>query len=928
MKTATSGFISAISDSCPYHTVKFYYNGTELDITPKTFNYYGLMIGGENINIGETCASHIEFELYNPTITLENKEVQVKGGVEVNGSIEYVSLGYFTVTKPSIESEVYKYTAYDRMIGLERLYVSSLANPTTSTVMNEIATQLGYTFASTITEITLDVNKIKGYTYREMLGFISALCGANCIFNGNGEIEFKWFVQPTSELATIGTDRLYENGLELNSDEDITVGYIKCATGGKEEVPIEDTTTENTEIIDGEITEDEVIEEPTTETVDVILSVGSGNFGINISNPLMTQEVLQNIYDTYFSNFTFRPCKVNMLGNILLECGDIVTVNNGTNTYTVPIMSIQHSIDGGVVTNIETIAQNETEQEISYTSPTVKLMDRVYYEILEANKAIINDLTANTITTEYLTANFTKIFQANIENGAITNAMIGTEAVKTSQIADGSITDAKIVELTANKIKAGTLDVERLIVTQNNQKYLFHVNEDGTTEYQKLNGNILEDRSITADKIVANAITAKEIASRTITANKIVSRSITANEIAANTITSAEIKSGSITASKIDVNDLFAQDITATGTITGLKVSAGEINGCSYNFLDGEGGTMLSLYQDGNYTTFEGYDGSSLKFEGCRVISLSSNISLSISSQDVYISGNLNCDSISVGKTSYLNTALYLGDGTDSSGTRYYINSNGTGRFNTLYEDGTALSSKYASASHTAHSSVTSNAGVYADTNMRIGNNRNTSTEYALATYWKDGSVHNLASRASDGLTSFFGWAGSSSYATICNLRSRTCRYTNASGTTNLSDVRLKDNFTSLDKWSSFFDAIEPCAFKMKTGNSGRFHIGYKAQQIEQALVDNGLTTQDFGGFIKMPYLPDSDNEEVNKVYEEVGIKEGEDEYGLIYTEFTALNTYEIQKLKTKVKEQQSEIEILEQRLENLEQKVGGNSAS
>ena len=188
MKTATSGFISAISDGCPYHTVKFYYNGTELDITPKTFNYYGLMIGGENINIGETCASHVEFEIYNPTVTLENKEIQVKCGIEVNGSIEYVSLGYFTVTKPSIESEVYKYIAYDRMIGLERLYVSSLTNPTTSTVMNEIATQLGYSFASTITEISLDVNKIKGYTYREMLGFISALCGANCICNGDGAI--------------------------------------------------------------------------------------------------------------------------------------------------------------------------------------------------------------------------------------------------------------------------------------------------------------------------------------------------------------------------------------------------------------------------------------------------------------------------------------------------------------------------------------------------------------------------------------------------------------------------------------------------------------------------------------------------------------------------------------------------------------------
>ena len=662
MKTATSGFISAISDGCPYHTVKFYYNGTELDITPKTFNYYGLMIGGENINIGETCASHVEFEIYNPTVTLENKEIQVKCGIEVNGSIEYVSLGYFTVTKPSIESEVYKYIAYDRMIGLERLYVSSLVNPTTTTVMYEIATQLGYTFVSAIPDIPLDANKIKGYTYREMLGFISALCGANCIFNGNGEIEFKWFVKPTSDLATIGTDRLYENGLELNSDEDLTIGYIKCATGQTENTTTDENGEEN------------------TETVDVILSVGSGNFGINISNPLMTQEVLEKIYNTYFNNFTFRPCKVNLLGNILLECGDIVTVNNGTNTYTVPIMSIQHSIDGGVVTNIETIAQNETEQEISYTSPTVKLMDRVYYEILEANKAIINDLTANTITTEYLTANFTKIFQANIENGAITNAMIGTEAVKTSQIADGSITDAKIVELTANKIKAGTLDVERLIVTQNNQKYLFHINEDGTTEYQKLNGNILEDRSITADKIVANAITANEIATAT----------ITANEIAANTITSAEIKSGSIKAVDIDVANLFAQNITASGTISGLTLKGAKLdisnaiqfyNGSSHfgeikitsSSLLGETSKFLNIYADDNL--FLG-SGSNIQINsGCVVLS----------SDNGYLEGEWTINGkFNIGGGSYIQNAQ-----------GYFENLYAAN----LYENGTALSDKYLSNS-------------------------------------------------------------------------------------------------------------------------------------------------------------------------------------------------------------------------------------
>ena len=37
MKTATSGFISAISDGCPYHTVKFYLLGAEIDVIVKSF---------------------------------------------------------------------------------------------------------------------------------------------------------------------------------------------------------------------------------------------------------------------------------------------------------------------------------------------------------------------------------------------------------------------------------------------------------------------------------------------------------------------------------------------------------------------------------------------------------------------------------------------------------------------------------------------------------------------------------------------------------------------------------------------------------------------------------------------------------------------------------------------------------------------------
>ena len=540
-------------------------------------------------------------------------------------------------------------------------------------------------------------------------------------------------------------------------------------------------------------------------------------------------------------------------------------------------------------------------ESASSTAENANIIANEAKTIAEETKVLTNELIANSVTTEYLSANYAKINLANIENGCITNAMIGTEAVDTSQIADGSITDAKIVELTANKINAGTLDVERLIVTQNNQKYLFHVNEDGTTEYQKLNGNILEDRSITADKIVANAITANEIATAT----------ITANEIAANTITSAEIKSGSIKAVDIDVANLFAQDITATGTISGLTLKGAEFdleNDISF-IRDGVEKGKIQMHHD-------------LTTEKYNLYILGRN--------DVKIHSYSNLELLSVEQTS---------NGTMSSSISFSgsnISIVGSANFSqSIYENGTALSSKYASKSHTAHSSVTSNAGVYADTNMRIGNNGVTSTEYALATYWKDGSVHNLASRGTDGLTAHFGWPGNSSYKSICNLRGQSIRCNGS--TTWSSDENLKKDFNTFDeKYDVLFDNLKPVTYKYVLGTSDRYHVGFKTQDVEKALEIANLTTKDFAGVVIQPINSRETEADENDNIVDIELSESNylldkginEQHNLAYIEFIALNTWQIQKLKTKVKEQQNEIEILKQRLENVEQKVGGNSAS
>lgn len=164
---------------------------------------------------------------------------------------------------------------------------------------------------------------------------------------------------------------------------------------------------------------------------------------------------------------------------------------------------------------------------------------------------------------------------AQIGLAAITQALIGAEAVGTTQIADGSITDAKIVELTANKINAGTLSVERLELMGSKNSVVYALNNAGDLVSQNvdtLDGDVLTERSITGDKIVANAITANEIASRTITSNEILAGTITGAEIAAETIEGANIKGGTITTGHVASDFGKTLDLSSNESIN-LRVS-------------------------------------------------------------------------------------------------------------------------------------------------------------------------------------------------------------------------------------------------------------------------------------------------------------------------------------------------------------------
>lgn len=169
---------------------------------------------------------------------------------------------------------------------------------------------------------------------------------------------------------------------------------------------------------------------------------------------------------------------------------------------------------------------------------------------------------------------------------------------------------------------------------------------------------------------------------------------------------------------------------------------------------------------------------------------------------------------------------------------------------------------------------------------------------------WKDGDTHDALTVADDGLTLYLGWEGSDKYSTNTILRGGSVHLKNASGAVVTSDERLKNSFKSMSEYEGFFDCLEPCFFKLNEGTSGRYHGGFKAQQVLSALEKNNLGSQDFAGYVTYTVNPDS---EEYHGYEE--------ECGLIYTEFTALNTHMIQKTRQELSEAKNTIQKLQQQL-------------
>lgn len=200
---------------------------------------------------------------------------------------------------------------------------------------------------------------------------------------------------------------------------------------------------------------------------------------------------------------------------------------------------------------------------------------------LETIAITTNNLSAKVAELGYLNADTADLKYANIELSNIDVANVGTFFANVGLIDRATIVDGHVtgfldsVEVNANKITAGTLVADRILLKGSEKGLLYALNNLGeltSKTVDTLDGYVLTDRTINADKIVASSITANELDVDSIFADSAV------------------------------VERIFAQDITATGiirgaTLVGASVSAdrGTIGGfaifddCLTCFYDEDG---------------------------------------------------------------------------------------------------------------------------------------------------------------------------------------------------------------------------------------------------------------------------------------------------------------------------------------------------
>lgn len=438
MYQASKKFGDAIAGSNRKFNTRLLENEKVLVESVKNFT---ITSGAEEITIGGAVASYVQATIENKGIALSGKEVSLEIGVEVDGEMEYIPMGLYTIQNPKIESNKVTFTAYDRLASrCNGAYYSKLSYPTDAVdILAEISTMTGVAIDTSTLQrgiqinqraiieegdyneetdesevITTYVNPFDGYTYKETIGFIAGLFGKFAICGRTGMIEFRWYQDISYEIPS----NIFYNDLQ-ETEESFSIKRLTC------------------------------------DNSDQTLSSGSGATGISMQNPVMTQSILDGVYNTV-QGLVFTPAALRFIGDTRLDIGDIVTaVKNDSTKFTIPIISLITSYDGGLMQTIASYGNTAEEDDSDTKGPITEMAERVEYELAFVKKLMVDNLTATNATIKNLSGDVLKF-----KTGEFENLKSDVASFKKTTTTNLNAANAKIENLEANTVKTSELEAK------------------------------------------------------------------------------------------------------------------------------------------------------------------------------------------------------------------------------------------------------------------------------------------------------------------------------------------------------------------------------------------------------------------------------------------------------------------------------------
>lgn len=939
--------------------------------------------GSEEITIGSAVSTYFDATIEKQNVTLSGKEITLQAGIEINGEIEYIPMGIYTIQNPRVQGNTISFTAYDRLTSrCNGGYFSKITYPADALdVLSEIESMTGITVDKTglvrgvqiqkravinedvdseeDTVITTYVNPFDGYTYKETIGFIAGLFGKFAVCGRTGNIEFRWYADTG---YTVTADTFYDDFEE--SEEGFILGRLEC------------------------------------DTADQTLVSGTGTTGISFSNPVMTQGTLDGIF-SIVKDLAFIPGMVRFIGDPRIDLGDIVTVvKNDSTEFRVPVIHILTAYDGGLMQSLTSAGNTESEDDAESNGPITEAVERVSYELafiktlmvdnftatngtvknlsgdflnfkngefesLKAQQAAFENITAENFTAVraeidnilvgnldayYARIDFANIDTAKIKQGFMETLMV-SQGIFTSDItaAEGTFTNYLTgVNILANNITAGTLSVERLVITGSDQSIVYEINKaNGTPQLSQstVDGGALTERTVTADRIVAE--------------------SITGNEIAATTITGQHIVANSITATSLDVNSIFAQDITATGTITGVNL-IGATGSFSGNIAAATG--TIGPWSIGNTSIWKGnstFGNASGMYLGDSGFSITDKFKVTNTGELTAANVSLNGSIICSGKnytTKIISDGIQVID--NSTGDKLLSVDGDYIRVDSLFINYMAVANSYqirywdSSAATTATSGIeywlknycgyvvsplNNNQTINAKTTtgaswsiLQLSSSNNTVVGYGgYANSAGDTNVYgnnvNLIPKgriygkgtlrmqsknidfegeygiysATVGMMLRFYTSGSTKCTALGNNSYATRIYGSSvwsNKSISTSDVRYKEDFNTLESYEKMFMYLEPVTFRWKKDyeeNDNRIHFGLKAQQVEEAFEKAGFDVAKYS------------------IVEDYGT-----EKGLCYNDLLPTTIYMVQKTRKEIDCQIGKLNLQEAVINDLQNRL------